>query len=101
MRSLDLLRMIVDNLRRQKGRVVLTALGVVIGTASIVLLVSLASGMQESMMNQFARSGTLTSINVYPPDPGGGEGGGPVKLFGGGIGGGGSSGSQNQKGLLT
>lgn len=70
MRTLDLLRMIFDNLRRQKGRVVLTALGVVIGTASIVLLVSLASGMQENMMSQFSKSGTLTSINVYPAEPG-------------------------------
>ena len=81
MHTLDLFRMIFDNLRRQKGRVVLTALGVVIGTASIVLLVSLASGMQENMMSQFARSGMLTSINVYPADPnsgayGGGGGGG-------------------------
>src|SRR5688572_12539257 len=95
MHTLDLLRMIFDNLRRQKGRVVLTALGVVIGTASIVLLVSLASGMQENMMNQFSRSGMLTSINVYPSDPnmgapmGEGPGAKPAPA------------SNSQKGLLT
>lgn len=75
--------MIFDNLRRQKGRVVLTALGVVIGTASIVLLVSLASGMQENMMSQFAKSGMLTSVNVYPGDPSAGQPGG--KGGGGGM----------------
>ncbi len=84
MHTFDLLRMIFDNLRRQKGRVVLTALGVVIGTASIVLLVSLASGMQENMMSQFAKSGTLTSINVYPGDPNMGPGGVPQEGKGGG-----------------
>ena len=102
MNTFDLLRMIFDNLRRQKGRVVLTALGVVIGTASIVLLVSLASGMQENMMNQFAKSGMLTSINVYPADP---NMGGPGIKGGGGMGmaegRGGGGGGNNQQALLT
>lgn len=102
MNTFDLLRMIFDNLRRQKGRVVLTALGVVIGTASIVLLVSLASGMQENMMSQFAKSGMLTSINVYPADPNMG----PGMKGGGGMGegravGGGGGGNTQQQGLLT
>lgn len=97
MHTLDLLRMIFDNLRRQKGRVVLTALGVVIGTASIVLLVSLASGMQENMMSQFAKSGTLTSINVYPGDPGLGQPG----IKGGGGGGNGGNGNNQQVPLTT
>ena len=41
MRFFDLLSLIIDNLGRRKGRVVLTAIGVVIGTASVVILVSL------------------------------------------------------------
>jgi putative ABC transport system permease protein len=68
LRTLDLLRLIFDNLLRQKGRVALTAVGVVIGTASIVLLVSLANGLQEAAISQFASSGTLTTINVYQGD---------------------------------
>ena len=68
MRTFDLLRLIFDNLRRQKGRVALTAIGVVIGTAAIVMLVSLANGMQEATMSQYSTSGVLTSINVYPGD---------------------------------
>ena len=75
MRTIDLLRLIFDNLRRQKGRVALTAFGVVIGTASIVILVSLANGMQAAAIGQFASSGTLTSINVYQGDMGMGYGG--------------------------
>ena len=41
MKFLDLLSMSVNNLRRRKLRTVLTVLGVVIGTASIVVMVSL------------------------------------------------------------
>jgi len=68
LRTIDLLRLIFDNLRRQKGRVALTAIGVVIGTAAIVMLVSLANGMQQATMSQFATNGMLTTINVYPGD---------------------------------
>ncbi len=48
MRFLDLVKLIFDNLGRRKGRVALTAIGVVIGTASVILLVSLAIGLQRS-----------------------------------------------------
>jgi len=47
MRFIDLLRLVIDNLNRRKNRVALTAIGVVIGTAAIVVLVSLAIGMQQ------------------------------------------------------
>jgi putative ABC transport system permease protein len=79
MRIFDLLRLIFDNLRRQKGRVFLTALGVVIGTASIVILVSLANGLQQNVMQQFGGIGALSTIRVMVNwDMGqGGGGGGP------------------------
>jgi putative ABC transport system permease protein len=84
MRIFDLIRLIFDNLRRQKGRVALTAIGVVIGTAAIVMLVSLANGMQQSIMSQFTNTGMLTSVSVYPGDNsinGGEKGGsGPVAV---------------------
>ena len=101
MRTIDLFRLIFDNLRRQKGRVALTAIGVVIGTAAIVMLVSLANGMQEVTMNQYATSGMLTSINVYPGDssqmaPGMGGGGGMAVAQSGS-----GSSSNSKKGLLT
>ena len=45
MRFSDLLMMSVNNLRRRKLRTFLTVLGVIIGTASIVVMVSLGIGL--------------------------------------------------------
>ncbi|MGC4018959.1 MAG: ABC transporter permease [Muricomes sp.] len=64
MRWIDLLRMSSGNLKRRKLRTFLTILGVVIGTASIVVMISLGLGMQESMYRQVEQSGGLTSITV-------------------------------------
>ena len=66
MRFWDLISLIFSNLNRRKGRVVLTAMGVVIGTAAVVLLVSLASGLQKNATNQLGGIGDLTLITVYP-----------------------------------
>ena len=40
MKAFDLVRLILGNLSRRKARVGLTAIGVVIGTAAVVILVS-------------------------------------------------------------
>ena len=64
MRILDLLRMSASNLLRRKMRTVLTVLGVVIGTASIVVMISLGLGLQKSSLEQIERYGGLTTINV-------------------------------------
>lgn len=85
MKSLDLLRLIFGNLSRRKARVALTAIGVVIGTAAVVILVSLAIGLQKSANEQLYGIGDLTQIQVNPsyggevvmsPSGGGGKGGG-------------------------
>ncbi len=65
MRFLDLLRMSSTNLLRRKLRTVLTVLGVVIGTASIVVMVSLGLGLRKTTMDQIEQSGGLTTVNVY------------------------------------
>lgn len=65
MKFLDLLSMSVNNLRRRKLRTVLTVLGVVIGTASIVVMVSLGIGLKELTMELYSSYGNMTSINVY------------------------------------
>ena len=65
MRLIDLLRMSVANLWRRKLRTFLTVLGVIIGTASIVVMVSLGLGLTRSTMEQIEQSGGLTTINVY------------------------------------
>ena len=66
MRFLDLLALISDNLSRRKGRVALTAVGVIIGTAAVVILVSLAIGLQKNATEQLYGIGDLTIIQVYP-----------------------------------
>ena len=50
----DLLIMSMNNLRRRKLRTVLTVLGVIIGTAAIVVMVSLGIGLNEMTMERIA-----------------------------------------------
>jgi putative ABC transport system permease protein len=66
MKLLDLVRLIFGNLSRRKGRVALTAIGVVIGTAAVVILVSLAIGLQKNANEQLYGIGDLTQIQVMP-----------------------------------
>lgn len=74
MKFLDLLAMSVNNLRRRKLRTFLTVLGVVIGTASIVVMVSLGIGLKELNIEQMASYGSLTEITVYSNAMGGMDG---------------------------
>lgn len=64
MNWMDLLRMSSSNLRRRKLRTFLTVLGVVIGTASIVVMISLGLGLQQAMYEEIEQYGGLTTINV-------------------------------------
>lgn len=61
----------LSNLWKRKLRTFLTVLGVIIGTASIVVMVSLGLGMQETFKQQLMQMGSLNVINIYP-DHGGG-----------------------------
>ena len=67
MKFLDLLRMSGGNLWKRKIRTVLTVLGVVIGVASIVVMVSLGLGLSRSQMEQIESYGSLTQITVREP----------------------------------
>lgn len=97
MKFIDLLRLIANNLNRRKGRVGLTAIGVVIGTAAVVILVSLAIGLQMNANEQLYGIGDLSQINVMP-GYGGEFSSGPVIYSGGGDGG---KGDSDQVQLLT
>lgn len=86
MRIIDLLRMSSSNLFRRKLRTLLTILGVIIGTASIVVMVSLGLGLNKSTMEEIENNGGLTTINVYANENGyydgsmnAGEQGGEIK----------------------
>lgn len=64
MRFYDLLSMSVNSLLRRKLRTFLTVLGVVIGTASIVVMISLGIGLNKFTMEQYESSGSLTATRV-------------------------------------
>ena len=68
----DIFRMAFINLWRRKLRAILTALGMAIGTTSIVVMVSIGIGLNVSMEESFARMGGLTKIEVM-------QGGGYVR----------------------
>src|SRR5689334_16922776 len=84
----DLLALIFENLSRRKARVGLTAVGVVIGTAAVVVLVSLGVGLQRNANEQLGSIGDLTRIDVNPSYGDAGEGGGGVFIGRPGDGGG-------------
>lgn len=65
MKISDILGMSLTNLWRRKMRTALTVLGVVIGTASIVVMLSLGIGLKEAMMAQVGSAGGLTEIMVF------------------------------------
>lgn len=64
MNSIDLLIMSLNNLLRRKTRTVLTVLGVIIGTSSIVIMLSLGVAMDKSFKDQLSRMGSLNVIEV-------------------------------------
>lgn len=65
MRFDDLLIMSINNLRRRKLRTALTVLGVIIGTAAIVVMLSLGIGLNELNRELIESYGSLTAITVY------------------------------------
>ncbi len=65
MKISDLLKLSFDNLKRRKGRTILTVLGVVIGTCSIVMMVSIGVALDKSFDDMMTGMGDLTLIEVY------------------------------------
>ncbi len=64
MKIIDLFRYSWKSLIRRKLRTILTILGVVIGIASIVVMVSLGLGLREQSMAMIEQYGGLTTITV-------------------------------------
>jgi len=61
----DQIRTAVSNVSRRKLRSALASLGVVVGTLTIVIMVSLAAGVREQINHQFASIG-LDRLTVSP-----------------------------------
>lgn len=64
MKVLDLLRLSTSNLFKRKMRTILTVLGVTIGVASIVVMISLGLGLSRSLTEEMSSYGSLTSVTV-------------------------------------
>ena len=64
MKLMDLLKISISNLRRRKLRSFLTILGVVIGTAAIVTMISLGIGLQRTLFAEVEENGGATTIRV-------------------------------------
>ncbi|WP_343209790.1 ABC transporter permease [Anaerolentibacter hominis] len=64
MRTIDLIRMGIRNLSRRKARTSLTVIGVVIGTISIVIMISIGIGMNTNFRSMVMELGSLTTITL-------------------------------------
>jgi len=84
MRLRDLVRLVGKNLTRTRFRAALSAFGVIIGTAAIVVLFSLAAGLQTLAAQNLGEMGPLNEITVFSLGGGirGGGGGFEVSIIG-------------------
>lgn len=68
MSNIDIISMAVRNLFKRKLRTFLTILGVIVGTAAIVIMISLGIAMNESFSQQLEQMGDITIITVNDPN---------------------------------
>lgn len=64
MRKTDIIRFAGGNFLRRKARSALTVLGVVIGTAAVVIMLSIGIGMNKGFEDQISSYGDLRQIDV-------------------------------------
>ena len=85
MRNFDVISMGVRNLLKRKARTILTILGVLIGTAAIIVMMSLGVGMDEANMRAVESLGSVDIINVtsyyFPPEDDSGNSRAPVQTM--------------------
>lgn len=68
MKISDLLKISVLNLIRRKLRTFLTVLGVIIGTVSVVIMLSIGFGISAITQKMVDEEQALTQITIYPTD---------------------------------
>lgn len=64
MKISDLMKMGLRNLGRRKARTALTVVGIVIGTISIVVMISIGIGMNQNFRENLMQFGSFTVINM-------------------------------------
>ena len=62
----ELSSLAVSNLARARARLVMTAGGVLVGTAAVILLIALTIGLQQAAESQIGQNAALTEIAVFP-----------------------------------
>ena len=65
MSFLDILQLAFRNLRQAKLRALLTTMGVVVGVAVIVTMVSFGLGLQRNMLARFGALDLFNEITVF------------------------------------
>ncbi len=102
MRLSEILRLVGINLRQNKFKVFLTSLGVIVGAATIVLVIAIGEGGQQDVAEQFKtlNAGTITVTSggmsdMMPGMSGGGMPGGEMS------GGGGTTASRGGEGMSS
>lgn len=65
MSFLDILQLALRNLRQAKLRATLTTMGVIVGVAVIVTMVSFGLGLQRNMLSRFGALDLFNEIQVY------------------------------------
>lgn len=76
----DIIKFAWMSLWRRKLRTILTLIGIMIGTAGIITMVSLGVGLEKSVTGEFEGS-NMTSIEVYPGGDMGPSGAETVKVL--------------------
>jgi putative ABC transport system permease protein len=69
----EVVRIALRGLRSNKLRSALTALGIVIGIAAVIMLVALGNGVRAGFSEQFASLATQITITPSDDNPGGGQ----------------------------
>lgn len=62
----ELLQLAIGNLFRARGRLIMTASGVLVGTMAIVLLLAFTEGLQRAAESGIGSDASLTEVRVYP-----------------------------------
>lgn len=83
MRFIDYIRLALKNLTRQKARTTLTIIAITIGSLSVILMVSLLTGIRQSLIDMLQDMDAFSLVTVTP-DPNAADGGGGLITSGNG-----------------
>ncbi len=95
----EILNLVWINLLENKFKVILTSLGIIVGSATIVIVIAIGQGGQQDVQDQFKNlnAGTVTISDNSSSSSGGGMFGG---MMGGGFPGGGGGGGRSGGGMM-